>query len=128
HLVHLVPPAQYAEGLAERDTIGGLPVTRVSMGTSNPVQIVEAGRVLRGMAWHADLVLSMALSSVLPCAVRRPRVPWVHTEHWSGLTAPQPLPGWWQRLLPVLSRLLARPDVVTAVCNYLAAPIREVRG
>lgn len=128
HLVHLVPPAQYAEGLAERDTIGGLPVTRVPMGTSNPVQIVEAGRVLRGMAGHADLVHSMAFSSLLPFAVRRPRAPWVHTEHWSGLTAPQTLPGWWQRLLPVLSRLLARPDVVTAVCNYLAAPIREVRG
>src|SRR5690606_16751203 len=66
HLVHLVPPAQYAEGLAERDTIGGLPVTRVPMGTSNPVQIAGAGRVVRGMAGHADLVHTMAFSSLLP--------------------------------------------------------------
>ncbi|USQ81837.1 glycosyltransferase family 4 protein [Ornithinimicrobium faecis] len=128
HLVHLVPPAQYAEGLAERATIGGLPVTRVPMGTNDPLQIARAGRVLRGMAEHADLVHTMAFSSLLPLAVRRPQAPWVHTEHWSGLTAPQTLPQSWQRLLPALKRLLARPDVATAVCDYLAAPIRQVRG
>lgn len=128
HLVHLVPPAQYAEGLAQQDTIGGLPVTRVPMGTSDPVQIARAGRVLRGLAQHADLVHTMAFSSLLPLAVGRPRAPWVHTEHWSGLTAPQTLPASWQRALPALKRLLARPDVATAVCDYLAAPIREVRG
>ncbi|WP_109473712.1 glycosyltransferase [Ornithinimicrobium cavernae] len=127
-LVHLVPPVQYAEGLAERDTIGGLPVTRVPMGTSNPVQIARAGRVVRGMAEHADLVHTMAFSSLLPLATRRPRAPWVHTEHWSGLTAPDTLPTSWQAALPVLKRLLARPDVVTAVCDYLATPIRDVRG
>lgn len=127
-LVHLVPPTQYAEGLAPRDTIGGLPVTRVPMGTSNPVQIAAAGRALRGLAAHADLVHTMAFSSLLPLALRRPAAPWVHTEHWSGLTAPQTLPAAWQRALPALRHLLARPDVVTAVCDYLAAPIRAVRG
>lgn len=135
HLVHLVPRAQYAEGLAERDTIGGragsvggLPVTRIPMETSNPLQIARAARRLRGMAAHADLVHTMAFSSLLPMATWRPQVPWVHTEHWSGLTAPQTLPASWQKVLPVLRRLLARPDVVTAVCGYLAEPIREVRG
>ncbi|USQ77683.1 glycosyltransferase family 4 protein [Ornithinimicrobium cryptoxanthini] len=128
HLVHLVPKAQYAEGLPERDTIGGLPVTRVPMETSNPLQIARAARRLRGMAAHADLVHTMAFSSLLPMATWRPQVPWVHTEHWSGLTAPQTLPASWQKVLPVLQRLLARPDVVTAVCDYLASPIREVRG
>lgn len=128
HLVHLMPPEQYAEGLAQRDTIGGLPLTRVPMGTSDPVQIARAGQVLRGMAQHADVVHSMAFSSLLPLAVRRPAAPWVHTEHWSGLTAPHTLPASWQRVLPVLRRALTRPDVATAVCDYLAAPIREVRG
>lgn len=128
HLVHLVPPGQYAEGLAERDSVGDLPVTRVPMGTSNPVQIARAGRIVRGMAEHADLVHTMAFSSLLPLATARPSAPWVHTEHWSGLTAPRTLPTVWQRLLPTLKHLLARPDVATAVCDYLAAPIREVRG
>lgn len=128
HLVHLVPPAQYAEGLAEQDTIGGLRVTRVPMGTNNPVQIARSGRLLRGMAEHADLVHTMAFSSLLPLATGRPNAPWVHTEHWSGLTAPQTLPTSWQKALPVLKQVLRRPDVVTAVCDYLAAPIRQVRG
>lgn len=135
HLVHLMPPGQYAEGLASEDTVGGeagsagaLRVTRVPMSTSNPVQIAAAGRVLRGMAAHADLVHTMAFSSLLPLALHRPAAPWVHTEHWSGLTAPQTLPAAWQKALPALKRLLARPDVTTAVCDYLAAPIREVRG
>lgn len=128
HLVHLVPPAQYAEGLPPRDLVGDLPVTRIPMSTSNPRQIARAGQELRGLAEHADLVHTMAFSSLLPLAVRRPTAPWVHTEHWSGLTAPQTLPRSWQVGLPVLTRLLARPDVVTAVCDYLAAPIRQVRG
>lgn len=135
HLVHLVPPSQYAEGLPERDTVGGaagsvgaLPVTRVPMTTSNPGQIARAGRVLRGLAEHADLVHTMAFSSLLPFGFRRPSAPWVHTEHWSGLTAPQTLPRSWHVALPVLKPLLGRPDVATAVCDYLAGPIRDVRG
>jgi glycosyltransferase involved in cell wall biosynthesis len=127
HLVHLMPPGQYAEGLAERGTTGGLPVTRVPMSTSNPWQIARAGRRLRGMAEHADLLHTMAFSTLLPMATWRPAAPWVHTEHWSGLTAPQTLPTAWQKALPTLKRLLARPDVVTAVCEYLARPIRAVR-
>ncbi|MDU0349475.1 glycosyltransferase family 4 protein, partial [Actinomyces sp. MRS3W] len=31
-------------------------------------------------------------------------------------------------VLPAASRLLALPDVVTSVCDYLASPIRAVRG
>src|SRR5690606_41390441 len=95
---------------------------------ARPVRLVVPGRVLRAMAGHGGLVHSMAFSRLLPFAVGGLGAPWVHTEHWSGLTAAQLLPGWWQRLLPVLSRLLARPEVVTAVCDYLAAPIREVGG
>src|SRR5699024_8317939 len=87
HLVHLMPPEQYAEGLAERATIGGLPLTRVPMGASDPGQIARAGQVLRGMAQHADVVHTMAFSSLLPLALRRPVAPWVHTDHWSGLTS-----------------------------------------
>ncbi|UJH71583.1 hypothetical protein L0A91_05185 [Ornithinimicrobium sp. INDO-MA30-4] len=58
----------------------------------------------------------------------RPKASWIHTEHWSGITAPQTLPDIWQAALPGLMQLLKRPDVVTAVCGYLAEPIREVRG
>lgn len=131
HLVHLVPPEQVAAGdrlHPRRDEVGGLPVSRVPMGTQRPDQILRAGAVLRGLARYTDLVHTMAFSSLLPLAWWRPPGPWVHTEHWSGLTAPQTLPRSWRATLPVLRPLLARPDVVTTVVDYLAEPVRAVRG
>ncbi|WP_153394542.1 glycosyltransferase [Ornithinicoccus halotolerans] len=131
HLVHLVPPEQVAAGdrlHPDRDQVGGLPVSRVPMGTQRPDQVLRAGAVLRGLARHADLVHTMAFSSLLPLAWWRPSGPWVHTEHWSGLTAPQTLPRSWRAMLPALRPLLGRPDVVTTVVDYLAQPVRAVRG
>ena len=128
HVVHLAPPHQWGHGLPEDAVVGGLPVTRVRMSTAHPGQVAAAGVRLRAMAGHADLVHTMAFSSLLPMAWWRPAAPWVHTEHWSGLTTPQTLPRSWQAALPSLRRLLGRPDVVTAVCDHLARPIREVRG
>ncbi len=132
-IVHLVPPTQLASanaaGLAQESrTIEGLPVTRIVMSTTSPRQILAAGHRLSQLSKGADVVHSMAFSSLLAMAWWRPTAPWVHTEHWSGLTAPHLLPKQWQVALPRLKGLLARPDVATAVCDYLAAPIREVRG
>ncbi|MGB3829091.1 MAG: glycosyltransferase family 4 protein [Ornithinimicrobium sp.] len=132
-IVHLVPPSQLganrAVGIAqEAPAVQGLPVTRIAMSTTSPRQIAAAGHRLSRLSAGADVVHSMAFSSLLAMAWWRPSAPWVHTEHWSGLTAPHLLPKAWQWALPGLTRLLAKPDVVTAVCDYLAAPIREVRG
>ncbi len=132
-LVHLAPPGQLDPGVLEADSILGhhgarVPVTRIPMSTTDPRQVRAAGQRLRRMAGTADLVHTMAFSSLLPTAWWRPAAPWVHTEHWSGLTAPHTLPATWRAALPALRPLLARPDVVTAVCDYLATPIREVRG
>lgn len=124
-LVHLVPPAQ--ADAPTRGELGGMPVTRVPMATQRPADIAAAGRTLRAMAAKADLLHTMAFSSLLPTAGWRCPVPWVHTEHWSGLTSPQTLPLAWRLVLPSLTPLLRAPDVVTAVCDYLAAPIRGLR-
>jgi glycosyltransferase involved in cell wall biosynthesis len=126
-VVHLAPPHQLAPGDLGRHEAGGLPVTRIAMSTSHPGQIAAAGREVRELATHADLVHTMAFSTLLPTAGWRSPVPWVHTEHWSGLTAPRTLPVAWRLLLPGLTPLLRAPDVVTAVCDYLADPIRAVR-
>ncbi len=125
-VVHLVPPHQ--DDGTRRLVHEGLRVVRVPMSTTDPRQILAASRAVRPLLAAADLVHTMAISSLLPFAVRRPAAPWVHTEHWSGLTSPENLPTTWQRLLPAVRRLLARPDVATAVCDFLAAPLREVRG
>lgn len=131
-VVHLCPQHQWvpewARDGSEQHVVQGLPVTRVPMSTADPRQIAAAGALLREFVRGADVVHTMAFSALLPFAWWRPAAPWVHTEHWSGLTAPQTLPATWRRALPVLRRLHRRPDVVTAVCDYLAEPIRQVRG
>ncbi len=131
-IIHLVPPGQLAgsnaAGIAqEARTIEGLPITRIVMSTTNLRQIVAAGHRLSGLSNGADVVHSMAFSALLAMAWWRPAAPWVHTEHWSGLTAPRLLPKVWQVAVPRVKTLLRRPDVATAVCDYLAAPIRDVR-
>ncbi len=132
-LIHLVPPGQLgapgALGLAgESPTIEGLPVNRIVMSTTNTRQIAAATTRLARWSLGADVVHTMAFSTLLPFALWRPYAPWVHTEHWSGLTAPHLLPTSWRVALPALKPLQTRPDVTTAVCDYLAAPIRAVRG
>lgn len=124
-VVHLLPGHQ-----GEPDPggeVAGAPVVTVPMTTTRPDQVAAAGRRVQSLASSADLLHTMAFSSLLPTVGWRPGVPWVHTEHWSGLTAPQTLPRAWRLVLPTLTPLLRSPDVVTAVCGYLAAPIRRER-
>lgn len=125
-LVHLVPP-QDDDG-TRRLVHEGIEVVRIPMAPSRPHSVIAAARALRPALDGADLVHSMAYSALLPLAARRPRAPWVHTEHWSALTTPGSLPAPARPLVPVAARLEARPDVVTAVCDFLARPIRAVRG
>ena len=129
-VVHLIAP-RLAEGQRTSvETIDhdGLTVHRIVMSPQRPDQILRAGRLLEPVLAGADLVHTMAFPSLLPFARSRPPAPWVHTEHWSGLTTPATLPAAWRLALPALRPLLRRPDVVTAVCEYLAHPIRAERG
>lgn len=138
-LVHLVAPGQITDPdqlsrpitgalRAQDQTLDGIPVTRLLMSTTSPRQIAAAGRRLAMFSSGADVVHTMAFPTLLPMAWWRPEVPWVHTEHWSGLTAPHTLPRTWRVALPGLRPLLRRPDVVTTVCDYLAGPMRRIRG
>lgn len=124
-LVHLVPP-QDDDG-TRRVTHEGIDVLRIPMNPRAPLSIAGAARELGAAIGPDDLLHTMAISSLLPFLVRRPRVPWVHTEHWSGLTTPSTLPATVRVALPAISRMLRMPDTVTAVCEFLAAPIRKVR-
>lgn len=125
-LVHLVPPGD--DDGTRRLTHEGIEVLRIPMAPANPASVAAAARALRPAFTGAQVVHTMAFSSLLPLAVHRPAAPWVHTEHWSALTTPATLPAPARAALPALSRMLARPDVVTSVCDFLAAPIRRVRG
>lgn len=133
HLVHLRPPGQdpadpVVPGTGGPGEWAPIGITDIEMSTSRPDDVARAGRELAPLIASADLLHTMAFSALLPMALRRSPVPWVHTEHWSGLTAPATLPRAWRLLLPGLTPLLRAPDIVTAVCDYLAEPIRGVRG
>lgn len=129
-LVHLVPPAQ--ADAPERGELEGFPVTRIPLAPSRPDQVIRAGLALRPLIAQADLLHTMAFPTLLPLRVAgrsgRRRVPWVHTEHYSGVARPDTLSGGMRLLVPRLLPLLRGPDVVTAVCEHLAEPIRTVRG
>jgi glycosyltransferase involved in cell wall biosynthesis len=125
-LVHLVPPAD--DDGTRRLVHEGLDALRLPMDPRRPDQVLRAARALGPALEGSDVVHSMAFSTLLPLALRRPRAPWLHTEHWSALTTPETLPAPARIALPALSRLLARPDRATAVCEYLAEPLRAVRG
>lgn len=125
-VIHLVPP--YQDDGVRHLTYAGLDVTRIPMSTRSPLQILRAGRRLRAAVAGADVVHTMAFPTLLAMAWWRPRATWVHTEHWSGLTTPGTLPLTWRLALPALWPLIRRPDVVTAVCDYLARPIRARRS
>ncbi|PWH04985.1 hypothetical protein DEO23_15225 [Brachybacterium endophyticum] len=125
-LVHLVPPAD--DDGTRRLVHEGIDVLRVPMDPRRPDQILRASRTLAAAMADADVVHSMAFSTLLPLALRRPRAPWLHTEHWSALTTPGTLSAPARLALPALTRLLAGPDRATAVCEYLAEPLRRARG
>ena len=131
HLIapHLADPHDADPGDTGVRTLDhdGLRVHRIVMSPQRPDQILRARRLLEPLLAGADLVHTMAFPTLLPFARSRPAAPWVHTEHWSGLTTPATLPAAWRLALPVLRPLLRRPDVVTAVCEYLARPIRAER-
>ncbi|MGO1562695.1 MAG: glycosyltransferase [Actinomycetaceae bacterium] len=125
-VVHLVPAHQDDGTRHVRHE--GLKVLRVPMTPSRPDQIARAAAALPEILERADVVHTTAISALLPFAVGRPAAPWVHTEHYSGLTSPENLGLGTRAVLPLVRGLLERPDVVTAVCEFLAEPIRAVRG
>jgi len=89
----------------------------------------RARAIVRQLAREADVVHTHALPGLLPFLVGRPGggAPWVHTEHWSGVTSPATLTPVERMLRGVLMRKLAEPDAVIAQCERLAGTIARVR-
>ncbi|MGW9156573.1 MULTISPECIES: glycosyltransferase [unclassified Microbacterium] len=124
-VLHLAPPGQVRD--ARTDRVDGVTIVRVPMSPSRPDQLLRVGPVIRRHLADADVLHTMALSSLLPFSPIRVRIPWVHTEHWSGLIAPETVPAAMRATLPLTERGLARPDVVVAVSDLLAARIAAIR-
>lgn len=124
-VVHLVAPRLHDRvAVTEHE---GIRVRRLPMNPLNPLDIIRVSRELPRALVGADVVHSMAMSALAPLVLRRPSVPWLHTEHWSGLTAPATVPLPLRPAVGLVRLLLRAPRTVTAVCEYLARPIRRAR-
>lgn len=105
------------------------PVSRLRLRRSRPQDFARARRAVAEAAQTADVVHTHALPGLLPWLRRRPAPqPWVHSEHWSGLTAPETLGLPMRASLLLLRPRLAAPDVVVAESERLAAAIRPHRA
>ena len=103
-------------------------VRRLVTDLRRPDHLARAGRAVVAAARGADVLHTAVFSTLLPLAARRIPVPWVHTEHWHGVTSTAGDSLALRLATPPLRTLLRRPDVVTAVSEFATAPIRELRG
>ena len=120
-------------GKQERELRDGIRVLRIGMNPANPASVARAVGPLRRALRSVDVVNSHAISSLPVVAAARgksseARFPWVHTEHWSALGAPESAGPLLRAVRPAFGALLRLPDVVVAESERLAAPIRAFRG
>lgn len=124
-VVHLAAP-ELDDGARDFEHLG-VPVRRVPLDARTPRGWVRAQRLRAEILDGADLVHTMAAPSLLPFLAQRPRIGWVHTEHWSGVVnlAGDGRSRW---LRPLSRRAFSGPDEVVAVSEYLAGAVRALRS
>jgi len=114
-----------ASGGTLTENYRGQRLVRLGLNPRRPFAALRALRRIRRMAREFDLVHTMAFSAGLVARValigRRP--PWVHSEHWSGVSRPESVSRAWQRLSG-MRRILRAPDWLTAVSSSLAASMQ----
>jgi glycosyltransferase involved in cell wall biosynthesis len=109
----------------------GTPVLRILADPAQPRTLLRALRTLhREMAW-ADVIHTMAFSSILVAApawalraVTGRGPAWVHTEHWNGVVNPRSVSPMWAKLSR-LRAVLRLPHVVTGVTSQLSVEMQK---
>lgn len=97
----------------------GLAVLRTPFAITKPLTYLSAMRRVRAELRGADLIHTMAFPALLLSMLVRPKLPWVHTEHFSVLVTPPT--SFTSRLVRrVLLRAFRAPDETVAVGDTLA--------
>jgi glycosyltransferase involved in cell wall biosynthesis len=121
-LVHLAPAGTVPVAAAEP---GRLSVEHVDASLAPPGSellggIRESRRWVRRL--QPDLVHTMGFSSLPFGAAVRGGLPWVHTEHWSGVTEPRSAGAVWHAARGA-RHLLRLPQAVTVVSSDMAGRV-----
>lgn len=123
-VVHVGAP-QFFGDLAQEPVWAEFALIRSPFSFSDYRSILSASAVIRKELRAADLLHTMALGALTPLVPVRVRVPWIHTEHWSGmLSDPQGSPRS-RKVQTFLRGQLRRPDRVVAVSELLAAGLEK---
>jgi glycosyltransferase involved in cell wall biosynthesis len=106
-------------------------VQRVVVDRRRPASLLTGLRAVREHLAGADALHTHVFSTLVllsPLLLRRGagRAPWLHSEHWSGVSDPVSGGPVWRRLAAA-RRLLGGPDAATAVSGYLAEAVRAAR-
>lgn len=101
-------------------------VRHLVLDRRDPRSVLRAARAVARLAAGADVLHTHAFSTLLLVPPARRRVPWLHSEHWSGVSDPVSGGPVWARLAGA-RRVLDRPDAVTAVSSYLADAVAPFR-
>lgn len=121
HVVHLLRSSFMRADEPVREVLSsGVVVERVRFDWVHPKTVVGAIWRIKHLLDGYDLLHTMAFPSLLPVSLAFPRLPWVHTEHWTGLIrfSQNFLKRQIQKLL---RRALKRPNEVVAVSQMLGS-------
>lgn len=101
-----------------------------SLHRADPRAYARARRIVAVAAQEHDVVHTHALTGMIPWLIGRPGRdrPWVHSEHWSGISAPRTLGLGERAALAVLGPRLAAPDAVIAESSRLAVAMGRFRS
>jgi glycosyltransferase involved in cell wall biosynthesis len=110
-----------ASGEPATETYDGVRVRRVPLSPRRPLSVLRTWRIIRHALRDADILHTMAFSAVLVAAAGHlfTGAPWVHTEHWNGVSNPSSVGRTWVRLA-WLRHALRLPNRLTGVTTQLA--------
>ncbi|MBM7504156.1 glycosyltransferase family 4 protein [Agromyces aurantiacus] len=108
---------------------GPFALTRVPLSRARPGDYRRARATVAEASRSADVVHTHSLTGLIPWRGKRPaNRPWVHSEHWSGLTAPETLRPAERVMRRMLLGTLDLPDVVVAESRRLARAVQANRS
>jgi glycosyltransferase involved in cell wall biosynthesis len=125
HDVRVIHVRLGGNGPVVAEDFGGVHVTRIPLSPRRPGSFATVARHTLKALRSADVLHTMAFTSAAVAAPLHAlrRVPWVHTEHWSGLAEPATVSRLWAAFA-WMRYVLKFPSAVTAVSSAQADQLR----